>query len=55
MVALSILFTLITLQVSTQIELHISYEASSNVYSAIPKELQLLNVAVFTRHGKTVH
>ena len=40
------------LQVTEQIEFQISYEASSNAYQAVPAELQLINVAVFTRHGE---
>ena len=54
MAVLFMAFTLcLTFQLSAQIELQISYEASTNVYAAIPKELQLINVAVFTRHGRS--
>jgi hypothetical protein len=40
------------LKLSLQTEVQISYDASSTVYNPLPNELELVNVAVFTRHGK---
>lgn len=38
-------------RVTEQIDIQISYQASTSLYNPIPKELQLLSVAVITRHG----
>jgi hypothetical protein len=47
---LAILFSL--WRVTEPKDIQISYEASTNSYNPVPKELRLITVAVITRHGR---
>jgi hypothetical protein len=46
---LAVLFSL--LKVMELKDIQISYQASTNSYNSVPKELRLITVAVITRHG----